>query len=296
MIAILLFWGLKNGHAQQINDSWKTDEIWQILDSIAKTNDIKTTPDSVNKQENPQPKKKPLIEEKSYELSLPDPRGWKAERIIYYNDSADFQDNINRIKKEIAKRDTLHQIYEAELEKLKKEDEENKYEKSLYNTAIMYLNHTSNCFGMSNQQFLDYIQSREFTDIATLQKITNDLKNIYHLTPEEIRQVELPIMIHLICIEIQNCYRHFRNIAMNMNNKIKWRSNYTLKFQKQISTHMLWGIAWRSYLNTNNFLQAIKRYLDAPNNQKRRIVEYEYDKRIIKMLTCQKELCLLVDL
>lgn len=286
MIAILLFWGLKNGHAQQINDSLKTDEIWQILDSIAKTNDIKTTPDSVNKQENPQPKKKPLIEEKYYDFYLPDPRGWEASRRIYYNDTADFQQSIKNIKNQIARRDTLHQIYEEELKKLESEQAISSRE-LLSNIAIEYLNKTSI---PPHNNFVHYVKSPEFAkNIATELKMYNYLENTHDLIPEEIKKIMLVIMIHKMCIEIQNCYREFRNIAQEINNKLNRRQNHQQKFLYQISTHMIRYETQSSYLPYKPFLKAIQNYRSNPSIQERNKIITEYDRRTIRLLECTRE-------
>lgn len=286
MIAILLFWGLKNGHAQQINDSLKTDEIWQILDSIAKTHDIETTPDSVNKQENPQPKKKPLIEEKYYDFSLPDPRGWEASRRIYYNDTADFQQSVKNITNQIAMRDTLHQIYEEELKKLESEQAISSRE-LLSNIAIEYLNTTSI---PPHNNFVHYVKSPEFAEnIATELKMYNYLKTTHDLIPEEIKKIMLVIMIHKMCIEIQNCYRGFRNIAQEINNKLNKRDNHQQKFLYQTCTHMIRYETRSSYLPYKPFVKAVQNYRLNPSMQTRRVILKRYDRRAIRLLECTRE-------
>ncbi len=205
---------------------------------------------------------------------------------IYYNEGEqpDIEKKLSDVKYYMKQRDSLYQIFDNIQQKLQTKKAETG--QILGNIAADYINQHWYRSNSNYKDLIEYIKSSDFTNISSWGKILWDLKK-QKLTNEEIKAIGVAIMIRKICVDATYCEGDMTGVLSKITNN----KHYNILAQQNIDNidHLLGG---ERYL-LEEFLAAIKEYLNNPSDKIFHKITNLFDKKIMKIVYAGTEFILL---
>ena len=205
---------------------------------------------------------------------------------IYYNEGEqpDIEKKLSDVKYYMKQRDSLYQIFDNIQQKLQTKKAETG--QILGNIAADYINQHWYRSNSNYKDLIEYIKSSDFTNISSWGKILWDLKK-QKLTNEEIKAIGVAIMIRKMCVDATYCEGDMTGVLSKINNN----KHYNILAQQNIDNidHLLGG---ERYL-LEEFLAAIKEYLNNPSDKIFHKITNLFDKKIMKIVYAGTEFILL---
>ena len=205
---------------------------------------------------------------------------------IYYNEweQPDIEKKLSDVKYYMKQRDSLYQIFDNIQQKLQTKKAETG--QILGNIAADYINQHWYRSNSNYKDLIEYIKSSDFTNISSWGKILWDLKK-QKLTNEEIKAIGVAIMIRKMCVDATYCEGDMTGVLSKITNN----KHYNILAQQNIDNidHLLGG---ERYL-LEEFLAAIKEYLNNPSDKIFHKITNLFDKKIMKIVYAGTEFILL---